>query len=70
MTALDPSEVPSDNAFLATVATALLIRLGGRTVIDDREWEQAVRHEGTLYLHRDGEHMEVLIVLLPPQTVA
>jgi hypothetical protein len=55
----------SDNAFLATAITALLIRQGGRTVFSAEEWKKAIEHEGTLYLHRNDEKEEVLVVLLP-----
>lgn len=58
---------PSDNAILATAVTALLIREGGRTVFDPGEWQQAIDHEGTLFINRHGEREDVLIVLLPKE---
>lgn len=54
-----------DEVLLATVVTALLIRLGGRTVITYEEWLRAVEADNTLWMHREGEDRPIEVVLLP-----
>lgn len=53
----------NDQAILATLATALLIREGGRVTLTSEAWEEAIEHTSTLYVHRDEEG-EVLVALM------
>ena len=61
----------NDNAVLATIVTAFLIRDGGRTLFSAAEWDQAIEHEGSLYVHRDepGEPMQVALMQKTDQKV-
>lgn len=55
----------TDKAVLATVVTALLIREGGRVLLTPKEWQVALDHSGSLFMHRDDEDRDVLVVLMP-----
>lgn len=55
---------PSDNAVLATIVTALLIRQGGQTTFSDKEWEDAIEHTGSIYIHRDDETQPTVVALM------
>lgn len=57
-----------DQALLATVVTAFLIREGGQLVMEVGEWDQAVQHQSSLYILKQGKDGSVLLALLP-QTV-
>lgn len=55
--------VPSiDDAVLATLVTALLVRLGGKTVLTNEEWEQAIEHQGTLWVNRTTDVVQVVLM--------
>jgi hypothetical protein len=60
----------TDNALLATVVTALLIREGGRVVFSEIEWRQAIDHDSTLYLHREKEGDDIAVVLMTQKGTA
>ena len=53
-----------DESILKVLVTHYLIRAGGRTRISSEDWEAAIEHASTLFIHRDDEdgHMEVLLV--------
>lgn len=62
MTAQTRSSGPSDQAVLATLATAFLIREGGQVKFTQEEWQLAIDHEGTLWVAKEeGPVMVVLI---------
>jgi len=60
----------TDEGVLAVIVTALLIRDGGQTIIDNLEWEAAVEHASTLLVHRDEADGHVLVALLGPSVQA
>ena len=51
-----------DEAVLAAVLTALLIRLGGKTILTPDEWRVAIEHKSSLWVQNDGQ--SVLVVLM------
>lgn len=55
---------PNDNAVLATIVTALLIRTGGQALFSDEEWEAAIEHDGSIYIHRDELDKPTLVALM------
>jgi hypothetical protein len=54
----------SDNAVLATIVTAFLVREGGQVTFTSDEWDQAIEHDGSLYVHRQTEHDPMFVVLM------
>lgn len=65
MTARSSDRVPSDNAVLATLATAFLIKEGGKVMFSAEEWQQAIEHEATLWVAKEDE--TVTIIFLPKE---
>lgn len=65
VTAPTRGNVPSDNAVLATLATAFLIRDGGKTTFTADEWQDAIDHESTLWVAKENE--QVTILFLPKE---
>ncbi len=65
---MEPVDHSVDEALMATVLTALLIREGGRFTMLEDEWRAAIRHESTIWMEksRDGE---VLVALIPRKDV-
>lgn len=57
--------MPSDNAVLATLATAFLIRGGGKAEFTSDEWQAAIEHEATLWVAKEDE--QVTILFLPKE---
>lgn len=62
--------MPTDEAVLMTVVTALLIRAGGHVTMTPVEWEQAINHESTLWVSRDALDQPIKISLLPKEVEA
>lgn len=60
---------PTDNAVLATIVTALLIRQGGQALFSDKEWEDAIEHTGSIYIHRDDEDKPTVVALMQKTVV-
>lgn len=54
----------NDNAVLAVVVTAFLIREGGSIRFTALEWDAAIEHEGSLYIHRDEPSEPMLVALM------
>lgn len=54
----------NDNAVLAVVVTAFLIREGGSIRFSGPEWDAAIEHEGSLYIHRDEPNEPMLVALM------
>lgn len=54
----------NDNAVLAVVVTAFLIREGGSIRFTASEWDAAIEHEGSLYIHRDEPQEPMLVALM------
>jgi hypothetical protein len=54
----------NDNAVMAVVITAFLIREGGSIRFSSTEWEAAIEHEGSLYIHRDEANEPMLVALM------
>ena len=54
----------NDNAVLAVVVTAFLIREGGSVRFSATEWDAAIEHEGSLYIHRDEPNEPMLVALM------
>lgn len=55
---------PTDDAVLATVITALLIREGGQATFSEKEWEDAIKHAGSIYVHRDDLDKPTIVALM------
>lgn len=53
---------PSDNAVLATLAAAFLIREGGNFTFSTEEWQQAIDHEGVLWVSKEEERVLVAMI--------
>jgi len=53
----------TDEGVLATLVTVFLVRTGGSIEIDSKEWDAAVEHASTLYVHRE-EGGPVVVYLL------
>lgn len=61
------TDVDLDDALIAIVVTAFLIRSGGRVEFSPTEWETAVKRASTMYCHREGPEENVLVVLMPKE---
>lgn len=57
---------PSDLSALATIATAFMIRDGGKVVFSEAEWEAAIAHESTLYVAKQTDG-PIVVVLIPKE---
>jgi hypothetical protein len=54
--------VPSDNAVLATLATAFLVRDGGKTTFTSEEWQAAIEHEATIWVAKEDTTVTILFL--------
>ena len=57
-----------NEALLATVVTALLIRVGGRFTMPEEEWRGAIKHQSTIWMEKNKEG-EVFVALIPKNDV-
>ena len=53
-----------DMAALATVVTALLIRLGGKAELTPKEWTDAIEHKGSMFILRSSKEDPVSVMLM------
>jgi len=58
------SEPLTDQAVLNAIVAALLIREGGTVSLSRDEWEQAVVHQGSLYIVRKTMDDPMVVSLL------
>lgn len=62
MTALTRGKGPSDNAVLATLATACLIRAGGKAMFTSEEWQAAIEHEATIWVAKEDDTVSIVLI--------
>jgi len=55
---------PTDQALLATAVTAWLVREGGKVILTPEEWQAAIDHDATIYVHALSPEAPVMIALL------